>query len=86
MIISRSVMAGTEKQVLTDNNVMMEEKKQNNAQTFIEVVDSGPLRISGNFIIKDMKRGFETSAKEILLCRCGKSENKPYCDDSHKNK
>jgi CDGSH-type Zn-finger protein len=50
------------------------------------VVDSGPLKISGNFIIKDMKRGFEESVKEVLLCRCGKSDNKPYCDDSHNKK
>jgi hypothetical protein len=77
-------MAGTEKQVLTDSILMMEEKKGNVSQAFIEVVDSGPLKITGNFIIKDMKRGIESAVTEVLLCRCGKSENKPYCDDSHK--
>jgi CDGSH-type Zn-finger protein len=63
---------------------MMEEKKKNKPQAIVEVVELGPLKISGNIIIYDMKRGKEVSLKEILLCRCGRSENKPFCDDSHK--
>ena len=86
MIISHSVTAGTEKQVLTGNYLKMEEKKLNKPQAIIEVTDYGPLKISGNMMIKDMKRGFEDYPKEVLLCRCGKSENKPYCDDSHNKK
>jgi CDGSH-type Zn-finger protein len=62
----------------------MEEKKKNRSQTTVEVIDFGPLKISGNFIIKDLKRDTEESPGEIWLCRCGKSENKPYCDGSHK--
>jgi CDGSH-type Zn-finger protein len=63
---------------------MMEEKKKIKPQAIIEVVELGPLKISGNILIIDMKRGTEESPKEILLCRCGRSENKPFCDDSHK--
>lgn len=59
----------------------MEEKK---SQAVIEVTESGPLRIAGAFILKDMKTGAETILSEIYLCRCGKSANKPYCDGSHK--
>jgi CDGSH iron-sulfur domain-containing protein 3 len=62
----------------------MEEKKEIKSQAIIEVVDFGPLRITGNFRIKDLRRDREESLSEILLCRCGKSQNKPYCDDSHK--
>lgn len=62
----------------------MEEKKHNKPQAKIEVLESGPLKISGNILIIDMKRGKEDSPKEVLLCRCGRSENKPFCDDSHK--
>ena len=64
----------------------MEEKKQIKSQAIIEVIESGPIKISGNIIIKDMKRGTEVSAREVWLCRCGKSDNKPFCDESHKKK
>jgi CDGSH iron-sulfur domain-containing protein 3 len=64
----------------------MEETKSVKSKTIIEVIDSGPLKISGNFIIKDLKRYKETTMAEILLCRCGKSSDKPFCDGSHKNK
>ena len=86
MIISPTVMDGTEKQVLQANIFTMEEKKQFKSQAIIEIIESGPIKITGNIIIKDMKRGTEESPKEVWLCRCGKSENKPFCDDSHKKK
>jgi len=48
----------------------------------IEVVENGPLRVVGKIIIKD---GEEVVEKErASLCRCGASENKPFCDGSHK--
>lgn len=65
---------------------MMEGNKQYKPQAIIEVTQSGPLKITGNILIKDMKRGTEDSSGEILLCLCGKSENQPFCDDSHKRK
>jgi CDGSH-type Zn-finger protein len=62
----------------------MEEKKEHKSQAVIEVLDFGPLKITGNFLIKDFKRDTEVSPSEVWLCRCGKSTNKPYCDESHK--
>jgi hypothetical protein len=62
----------------------MEENKKNKTQAIIEVIDFGPLRITGNFLLKDLKRDKEDSPGEVLLCRCGKSGNKPFCDESHK--
>lgn len=62
----------------------MEEKKEFKSQADIDVTDFGPLKITGNFILKDLKRDKEESPGEIWLCRCGKSETKPYCDGSHK--
>ena len=64
----------------------MEENKQYKPQAVVEVEDSGPLRITGNIVIKDMQRNTEDTSGEVWLCRCGKSSNKPYCDDSHKSK
>ena len=77
-------MGDTGKSGLQVNLVQMEEKKANKIQANIEVIDFGPLKITGNFIIKDLSRGIESSPGEIFLCRCGRSRNKPYCDESHK--
>ncbi|HOO99988.1 MAG TPA: CDGSH iron-sulfur domain-containing protein [Bacteroidales bacterium] len=64
----------------------MEKEENKPSEAIVEVITGGPLRISGNFILKDLKRGDESTPGEIWLCRCGKSSNKPYCDGSHRNK
>ena len=48
--------------------------------------DNGSLRISGNFIVKDVDGNiFDLGGRtEISLCRCGHSNNKPFCDGTHK--
>lgn len=61
----------------------MEENKDIKSQAIIEVLDSGPLKITGKFLIKDLQRNKEESPTEVLLCICGKSGKKPYCDESH---
>lgn len=66
--------------------IIMEEKKETGIHTEVEIIDSGPLRISGNFILKDLQRDRESVPGEVFLCRCGKSSNKPFCDESHKKK
>lgn len=62
----------------------MEEKKEIKPQAVIEVIDNGPIKITGNILLRDSKRDIMESPEEIYICRCGKSLNKPYCDDSHK--
>jgi CDGSH-type Zn-finger protein len=62
----------------------MEENDQNKPQATIEVQDTGPLKITGNIVIQDIKRNTSETLKEVWLCRCGKSSNKPFCDESHK--
>ena len=56
--------------------------------TEIVVFPNGPLRISGNFVIKDGQgKDFDLSGRTaISLCRCGMSENKPFCDGTHGRK
>lgn len=54
--------------------------------TKITVRNDGPLRVEGEFEIIDMEGnlyglGGRTS---VVLCRCGHSASKPFCDGSHK--
>jgi len=62
----------------------MEDNKAFKPEAIVEVIDNGPLKITGNFEIKDIKRDKVYKITEVWLCRCGRSDNKPFCDDSHK--
>lgn len=52
----------------------------------ITVNDNGPLKIEGSFEICDgAGTAFGLGEKKVVfLCRCGQSQNKPFCDGSHK--
>jgi CDGSH-type Zn-finger protein len=52
----------------------------------ITVANHGPLRLEGEFTLCDASgREFGLGGRTaISLCRCGHSENKPFCDGSHK--
>ena len=52
--------------------------------TRIEVFPNGPLRIHGDVEIQHSNGTTEKREKITALCRCGMSQNKPYCDGSHK--
>jgi len=62
----------------------MEDKNSDEPKVTVEVTESGPLRITGNFILKDLQRDTESVPEEVWLCRCGKSCDKPFCDNSHR--
>ncbi len=51
--------------------------------TEIIVNKNGSLKIKGNLTIKHID-GREETKEEVYLCRCGQSENKPFCDGAHK--
>jgi CDGSH-type Zn-finger protein len=63
---------------------IMEKISDKKSVTLVEVIDGGPLKISGNFILKDLKKDIDESPGEVSLCICGDSRNMPYCDCSHK--
>jgi len=64
-------------------NEQAEIKSELNTEIKIEAVLNGPLLVYGNILVKDSK-GKETKRSNVTaLCRCGKSENKPYCDGNH---
>lgn len=56
------------------------------AATKITVRNNGSVRIEGDFEICDSEGGvFDLSGRtSISLCRCGHSENKPFCDGTHR--
>jgi CDGSH-type Zn-finger protein len=57
------------------------------ASTKITVNDNGSLKIEGDFEISD-KTGalYDLGGREVIsVCRCGLSQNKPFCDGSHRN-
>ena len=51
----------------------------------VSVFNNGPLRIEGDFTVVDAEgKEFGLGGRTTLgLCRCGLSENKPFCDGSH---
>ena len=56
------------------------------AATKITVRNNGSVRIEGDFEIVDSENAtFDLGGRtSISLCRCGHSENKPFCDGTHK--
>ena len=56
------------------------------SSTKITVLNNGSLKIAGDFEIVDKEGNlYNLQGREIVsLCRCGLSQNKPFCDGSHK--
>lgn len=50
----------------------------------IEAQPDGPLYVRGPVRVTDHEDQPLTEEPRMALCRCGASENKPYCDNSHK--
>ncbi|HKY03521.1 MAG TPA: CDGSH iron-sulfur domain-containing protein [Blastocatellia bacterium] len=53
----------------------------------VEIIinNDGSVKISGDFVIKDSTgKEFGLGGRQVIsLCRCGHSNNKPFCDGSH---
>ena len=54
--------------------------------TKVTVQNDGSIRIEGDFEILDPTGAqFGLAGRTVIsLCRCGQSQNKPFCDGSHK--
>jgi CDGSH-type Zn-finger protein len=52
----------------------------------ITAMPNGPLRVEGEFEILDPTgKAFGLAGRTLIsLCRCGHSQNKPFCDGTHK--
>ena len=56
------------------------------AEVRITVRDNGPLRVTGPVILEDAEGTVFEPKETFSLCRCGLSENKPFCDGTHRKK
>jgi CDGSH-type Zn-finger protein len=56
------------------------------AEVEIKVRDNGPYKVTGPVRVIDAQGNvFEPpDERPIVLCRCGHSRTKPFCDSSHK--
>ncbi len=45
---------------------------------------NGPLLVRGGFALVDPEGARHDHAEPVALCRCGGSQNKPFCDGTHK--
>lgn len=50
----------------------------------ITIVPDGPLYLRGDIEIQNADGETLLEDTRVAVCRCGKSENKPLCDNSHK--
>lgn len=57
-----------------------------NEQVTIKVREDGPLLVSGPAKLIDFQGNeFEVGDRgDFVLCRCGHSEKRPFCDGAHK--
>lgn len=53
-------------------------------QVTIQPSDNGPYLVKGPVTLVDQDGNqIAAKGKNIALCRCGASQNKPFCDGSH---
>ncbi len=52
--------------------------------TIITVRANGSYRVNGRVKIVDHEGNVLFEGTNVALCRCGHSENKPFCDSSHR--
>lgn len=54
-------------------------------ETRITPYRNGPYLVRGPFALVDQEGNeIERKRRVIALCRCGRSQNRPFCDGTHK--
>lgn len=59
------------------------DKSAEHLETKVEVLENGPLLVYGTLKVTHKDGSIESKNKTTAFCRCGKSNNKPYCDGTH---
>jgi hypothetical protein len=73
-------MAGGE---LGENKVRLVDGLQTEGKLVVTPTLDGPLKIEGDFEIVSARGETAYQGNRALLCRCGGSQNKPFCDSTH---
>jgi uncharacterized Fe-S cluster protein YjdI len=60
-----------------------DEKTSESLETKVEVLENGPLLVYGTVKVTHRDGREETKNKTTAFCRCGASQNKPFCDGAH---
>jgi len=67
-----------------EKNDKMNEQKEQTSQTTVQVSKGGPYLVKGIFRFVNSDGKEEIKEGSIALCRCGGSNNKPFCDGTHR--
>jgi len=52
-------------------------------KVIFKVLKNGPLEVTGKFSLKGSDGNMIDAPNPSYLCRCGGSNNKPFCDGTH---
>lgn len=55
-----------------------------NNELNVTVLKGGPLMVQGTCKVTNSKGEIIKEGEKLFLCRCGQSNNKPFCDGAHK--
>lgn len=61
-------------------------KKDEITSIKIKMAKSGPYKVEGTAQVFDSEGNLLKQSSRIILCGCGKSGNRPFCDGSHARK
>ncbi len=59
------------------------EDTSSHRETKVQVMPNGPLLVHGALEVAGTDGSTENKSKTTAFCRCGASQNKPYCDGTH---
>ena len=65
-------------------NENLEDKPKTEEESLVEVIENGPLMVHGDIKVRKADQSEISKGKVTAFCRCGASDNKPFCDGSHK--
>ncbi len=78
------IEAGFRGGVRVDTSRLPETRETEHGKLIIKCMKDGPALLEGSYRIESAAIGVHESQKNIALCRCGESANKPFCDGTHR--